>query len=577
MTRLAEIPRLAGDDRPPASVAVLGAEPVARAEAPRYTGADLENDETISSLTEVGGAGDRFLGARILAHPDPERVGDFAPLFDGAGRDGQAMTEISRLAPVFRAADGAATGPLASQRITRTPLRIARAGRGLCLLRPEKTTVEVNGAALRADRTLAPEELDAGVVILSGKDLALWLGWMELPGSTQRITGLVGESAAMLKVREQIHRVADLDVPVLLRGATGVGKELVAAAIHKRSRRAGGAYVAVNVAGFPATMAASELFGHTRGAFTGAFEARDGYFAQASGGSLFLDEIGDVSFDVQALLLRAVQEGVIQPLGGKTRQVDVRLIAATDSDLESAVARREFREPLLRRFSYEVRIPPLRERRDDVGLLFFHLLRERLKMTGELARLAPAPDGEPFVPAAYVAAMALYDWPGNVRELANVALKFAIENRGRQRAQVAEELWAAIRPRASARDRYELSAPLEGTRAAAPPQETVKPPPSDEDILEALRLEGFKRERAAKRLGVSKSFLYRRLIGTPHAPKADGISTDEIKAALSACAGDLSTAAERLRISVPALRLQLRRLEAPPLGADGPAGRPRRS
>jgi len=549
---------------------------VARADARRYTGRDLEKDETISSLTDAGGDGERFLGARILAHPDPDRIGDFAPLFDGAGPDGGAVTELSRLAPVFRAADGSATGPLASQRITRTPLRIAREGAGLCLRRPEKAAVEVNGAVLGADRTLGPAELEAGVVVLVGKDLALWLGWMELPGTTQRIAGLIGESAAMLKVREQIHRVADLDVPVLLRGATGVGKELVAAAIHKRSRRAAGAYVAVNVAGFPATMAASELFGHTRGAFTGAFEARDGYFAQANGGSLFLDEIGDVSFDVQALLLRAVQEGVIQPLGGKTRQVDVRLIAATDSDLESAVARREFREPLLRRFSYEVRVPPLRERRDDVGLLFFHLLRERLKMTGELQRLAPDAEGDPFVPAAYVARMALYDWPGNVRELANVALKFAIENRGRQRTQVGEELWAAIRPRQSTKDVPDVRS-LDGARAAPKVDEPAKAAPSDEDILEALRAEGFKRERAAKRLGVSKSFLYRRLIGTPHAPKADGISADEIKAALAAAGGDLPAAAERLRISVPALRLQLRRIEAPSLAGDGPASaRPRR-
>src|SRR5262249_39624938 len=150
------------------------------------------------------------------------------------------------------------------------------------------------------------------------------------------------------------------------------------AAIHKHSRRAASPYVAVNVAGVPPTMAASELFGHKRGSFTGASQERKGYFAQAHGGTLFLDEIGDVSFDVQALLLRAVQEGAIQPLGGGVKQVDVRLIAATDSDLESAVARRESREPLLRRFSYEIHVPPLRARRDDVGLLFLHLLRERL-------------------------------------------------------------------------------------------------------------------------------------------------------------------------------------------------------
>ena len=520
------------------------------------------------------------MGARVLAHPDPTRVGDFAPLFDSLAVEATAAMEISRTSPSFRASDGATTGPLESRRITRTPLRMVCTGAGLRLLRSEKAAVEINGVPLAADRNVTEAELETGIVVLLGKDLALWIGWMESPDSTRKVAGLVGESAAMLKVREQIQRVADLDVPVLLRGATGVGKELVAAAIHRRSRRASGAYVAVNVAGFPPTMAASELFGHTRGAFTGAFEAREGYFAQASGGTLFLDEIGDVSFDVQALLLRAVQEGVIQPLGGKTRHVDVRLIAATDSDLESAVARREFREPLLRRFSYEIRIPPLRERRDDVGLLFYHLLGERLKMTGELERLTPSPDGDPFVPAAYVASMALYDWPGNVRELANVALRFAIENRGRPRTRVGDELWAAIRPRAAGERYSGLGA---SPVAAMAPQGaslagSIKAAPSDEDILEALRAEGFRRERAARRLGVSKSFLYRRLIGSPGAPKADGISTEEIKAALSASDGDLVSAAERLRISVPALRLQLRRLEQPsPDDKPVSYGRPRRS
>ena len=553
---------------------------VAENDPHRYTGRRLGKDETISSLTDTAGAGDRFLGARVLAHPDPTRVGDFAPLFDSLAVEATAAMEISRTSPSFRASDGATTGPLESRRITRTPLRMVCTGAGLRLLRSEKAAVEINGVPLAADRNVTEAELETGIVVLLGKDLALWVGWMESPDSTRKVAGLVGESAAMLKVREQIQRVADLDVPVLLRGATGVGKELVAAAIHRRSRRASGAYVAVNVAGFPPTMAASELFGHTRGAFTGAFEAREGYFAQASGGTLFLDEIGDVSFDVQALLLRAVQEGVIQPLGGKTRHVDVRLIAATDSDLESAVARREFREPLLRRFSYEIRIPPLRERRDDVGLLFYHLLGERLKMTGELERLTPSPDGDPFVPAAYVASMALYDWPGNVRELANVALRFAIENRGRPRTRVGDELWAAIRPRAAGERYSGLGA---SPVAAMAPQGaslagSIKAAPSDEDILEALRAEGFRRERAARRLGVSKSFLYRRLIGSPGAPKADGISTEEIKAALSASDGDLVSAAERLRISVPALRLQLRRLEQPsPDDKPVSYGRPRRS
>jgi two-component system nitrogen regulation response regulator GlnG len=525
----------------------------------------LNNEDTLVSPTQQDSANRRFIGVRVLAHPDAGRVGDFATLFDGVAGEERGRVSISRAELEFRAPDGRLTGALESRRISRTPLQLSRQGAGLRLHLPPKPAVEVNGVPLQGDCIVGPSELEVGVVVLFGKDLALCIGWMEIPDQVRSVPGLLGESAAIQRLREQIHQVASVDVPVLLRGATGVGKELVAAAIHKLGPRSRRAYVAVNVAGFPATMAASELFGHARGAFTGAIEARDGYFAQAEGGSLFLDEIGDVSFDVQALLLRAIQEGVIQPLGGKLRQVDVRLIAATDSDLESAVARREFREPLLRRFSYAIHIPPLRARREDVGILFYRFLRDRLKSMGDSERLSSV-DGEPFVPAAYVARLALYEWPGNVRELANVAVKLAIENRGRARAVISEEQWATIRQRPGGADSEALreGLPQPGATRSGVDQETAtetKLSLSDHEIMSALELEDFRRERAARRLGVSKSFLYRRLIGTVMAPKADDIPVADLQAVLDACEGDVGAAAKRLRISSRALRLQFNRLK----------------
>ena len=515
----------------------------------------MDGAATLQTPTGTEGSRVRFIGARVLCHPEAARVGDFAPLFDEEGAEAEQTATVSRLEPPFRRPSGAASGPLASSRITRSPLRIALSRDGLRLSYDAQTpAIEINGAVLRGERLVTPAELDAGVVVLSGKDLVLWIGWFDMSEPAPPIANLVGESAVMRKLRQQIHRVADLDVPVLLRGATGVGKELVAAAIHKHSQRSDASYVAVNVAGVPPTMAASELFGHKRGAFTGASEERKGYFALADGGTLFLDEIGDVSFDVQALLLRAVQEGVIQPLGGNTRHVDVRLVAATDSDLESAVARREFREPLLRRFSYEIHVPPLRARRDDVGMLFFHFLRERLATIDESHRLdGRSPDAEPFVPAAFVAQMALYDWPGNVRELANVALKFVVENRGRARGTITDDLWAVLRPR---RHPTPISTP-------AVPADKVPHELSDADILAALQFDGFRRERAARRLGVSKSYLYKRLEGSALAPVAARLATDDVRAALLASAGDLVTAAARLRVSPRALKLQIKRLGLP--------------
>jgi two-component system nitrogen regulation response regulator GlnG len=308
----------------------------------------------------------------------------------------------------------------------------------------------------------------------------------------------------------------------------------------------------VNLSGIPAAMAASELFGHKRGAFTGAVDERKGYFSQAEGGTLFLDEIGEVTAEVQVLLLRAIQHGVIQPLGGRTQQVDVRLIAATDSDLESAVARREFREPLLRRFPFSVWVPPLRERRDDVGLLFFRFLEERLTAMGEGFRLQRgSADAAPWVPASYVARLASYRWPGNVRELANVALNFALENRGEGRARVTESLLRLVplpaEPGVATLEREGA----DGSKARKPEQIT------DAELVALMTREGFIWERAAKEAGVSKGYLYERLRNA--LPKASDLSLSQIQSALDACDGDHSAAAKVLRVSLRGLRLRLAR------------------
>ncbi len=271
----------------------------------------MDQGATVSTLTEASDSPRSCIAARVLAHPDPDRVGEFVPLFD---HKGGGLVTLSRLAPEFPPLpDGHLSAPLASPRITRNPLEIERRGDGLCLrYRAEVPPVEVNGRPLLGERVFSEDDLRDGLVILSGKDLALWIGWLDLLEPAADVQGMVGESTAMRRLRQQIHRVAALDVPVLLRGETGVGKELVAAAIHAYSRRAGAKYVAVNVAGVPPTVAASELFGHRRGAFTGAVEERKGYFVEADGGTLFLDEIGDVTSEVQALLLRAVQEGEVE-------------------------------------------------------------------------------------------------------------------------------------------------------------------------------------------------------------------------------------------------------------------------
>jgi len=224
---------------------------------------------------------------------------------------------------------------------------------------------------------------------------------------------LVGNSRAMQDIYKQIGRVAATPVTVLIRGETGTGKELIARAIYQHSDRAEKPFIAVNCAAIPETLLESELFGHERGAFTGAQARRIGRFEQASGGTIFLDEIGDLSPGTQAKLLRVLQERYIQRVGGdELIPVDVRVLAATHHDLEAAIAEKEFREDLFYRLSVvTLRLPPLRERAEDIpGLVRFFIQRYAVDLAVT----------EPAIQPEAIAWLQTQAWPGNVRELENV-------------------------------------------------------------------------------------------------------------------------------------------------------------
>ena len=228
------------------------------------------------------------------------------------------------------------------------------------------------------------------------------------------LAGLVGKSPAMQQVLQVVQRVASSKVPVLLTGETGTGKGAVSRAIHGESVRASGPYVAVNCAALPDQLLESELFGHTKGAFTGAVADREGLFADASGGTLLLDEIGEMSPALQAKLLHVLEAGTVRPVGAtKERTVDVRVIAATHRDLRAKIKQGTFREDLMYRLDVvSIEMPPLRHRREDIPLLVEHFLAE------SRAR-------HPHSPVTSFARDALallldHAWPGNVRELAHV-------------------------------------------------------------------------------------------------------------------------------------------------------------
>jgi two-component system nitrogen regulation response regulator NtrX len=239
---------------------------------------------------------------------------------------------------------------------------------------------------------------------------------------------LVGAGAGMRRVRELIAQVAPSDARVLITGESGTGKELVAAAIHRQSRRRRGPFVTVNCAAIPRDLVESEMFGHERGAFTGAVERRIGRFELADGGTLFLDEVGDLSLEAQAKLLRTLETGVLHRVGGeRSVTVNVRIIAATNRTLEQAVTAGRFREDLFFRLHiFPIHLPPLRARLEDLPELATHLAH-RVR-----------PDHPLTFTDGALAAMAGYPWPGNVRELANLVERLAISGEDRITAAAVE-------------------------------------------------------------------------------------------------------------------------------------------
>jgi len=301
---------------------------------------------------------------------------------------------------------------------------------------------------------------------------------------------IVGSHPSMVAVYKAIARVAKSEVPVLVTGETGTGKELVARALHDLSPRAHAPFVAVNCGAIPDTLLESELFGHVRGAFTDARRDRRGAFARADGGTIFLDEIGDVSPSFQVKLLRVLQDGIVTPLGAERgEKVDVRVVAATNRDLHAAIEKGAFREDLYYRLAaYEIGVPPLRERRSDIPLLVERFRRSA--GTGPLSQ-------------AVLSLLQSHDWPGNVRELERFVQRMAIDSGGLADAAVARQILAAAPGRTT------------GTGIA---KESAQEPPAltldDAERAHALGvLEacGGNRTKAATILGIDRKTLRRKL------------------------------------------------------------------
>jgi len=495
----------------------------------------------------------------IVSHPLAHRAGERFLLDAVApGRE----VSLSRNAPDFTRPGRALGAPLGDPFVSRRPIRFVAGpqGRVRLVIDPGGTPV-VAGMPVDGSAELTPAQLAAGVPLELAERVVLLLHLFDPEaGDTADPLGMVGDSAGIRRVRVAIERVVDLAVPVLIRGETGTGKELVARAIHDRSPRRGGPFVSVNLGALPRELAAAELFGAVKGAYTGATRDREGLFRAAHGGTLFLDEVGEAPPEVQVLLLRALETGEVTPVGAeKPVATQVRLVAATDANLEEQIRNGRFKAPLLHRLAgYEVRLPPLRERREDIGVLFVHFAREELAAIGEAHKLAPEdPYARPWLPAPVAAQLARYAWPGNIRQLRNVTRQLVIGSRGlaqlRLDPRVAEELAG---PDAVVSDAPPSATPA--TAARRKPSEITQ-----DELLEALRACAWDLKAAADRLRIPRPSIYDLIDKSPHIRTAGDLDADEIARCFRDCAGDLDAMAARLQVSRRALQRRVKELGLP--------------
>ncbi len=355
--------------------------------------------------------------------------------------------------------------------------------------------------------------------------MAMRLATLEREAEGRTIPGFVGASPSMRELYRQIDRVAASDISVYIHGESGTGKELVARAIHDRSGRSKSPFIALNCAAIPESLQESELFGHERGAFTGAAQRRIGCFEQVGGGTLFMDELAELSLGAQAKLLRVLQQRTIQRVGSSQEiEVDFRLLAATHQDLAAAVREGRFREDLFYRIVvFELELPPLRERAGDVALLAQYFVSQAGKaLAGREVSISPEA----------LAILERFSWPGNVRELQNVCQRATVTCEG-QAIQPSD-----LPPRIRAADVPPPPAPAQPSPLpAAPtpvpladrgePQASVPPtePPAEpraapaltlsgmerNAIVEALQRAGGNRARVSRELGIGRTTLYRKL------------------------------------------------------------------
>jgi two-component system, NtrC family, nitrogen regulation response regulator GlnG len=517
---------------------------------------------TIGPLDTLTGTSSRLPlvpALTIVWHPDVDRVGQTAPLAALIERDEVA---INRNEPSFFTPGSSDGQPVDHRAMSQreTALFIGSKA-GFYELRPgtDDVPVEVDGEPLRESRRISAEDFRRGLIILARRRFVFCFHGIRFPVTRSPAFGLLGAGDGIEEVRRSISKIAAKKVPVLVRGESGTGKELVARALHEVGQRADAPFVAVNMALLRPERAAAELFGYEKGSFTGATEGRPGLFRSAHGGTLFLDEIGLTPPDVQPMLLRVLEDQVVQPLGSsQARKVDVRIVAATDARLEEAMEAGRFQSSLYHRLnsSLNIRLPALRDRKEDIGFLFAQFLRSELGGSSAFQRVFdPYPATRAWLSARDVAALALYPWPGNVRELKGLASELVVKAGDSEQGDTRAIIGGFLR-----RSRHlppvdpGMTAPSSGPKVVPA---GVSPADIDEALVLALQAADWNRPQAAKALGISTATFWRRLQKYPDLRRVADLRRSDIERELSDASDDVDLAATRLGVPTDLLARRL--------------------
>lgn len=487
--------------------------------------------------------------AIIACHPDPNRLGEFASL-DGLMQFKEQ--ELSRHWPEFHPAGSSIGQGLNVPFVSRKPIRMERIGAMDIMFHRQQYSapVYIDGQPLQECTRINERDLQRGVEVCLGDHVMLWLTCMPVPRLVHDDLGLVGISAAMHQVRERIHKVAPADEPVLIRGATGCGKELVAQALVRQSNRFNRPFVAVNIAALQPSLAVSELFGSTKGAYTGATTDRKGYFQAANTGTLFLDEIGEASQEVQAMLLRALENHEVVPVGAtEAYQVDVRILAATDANLEQQ-GEGAFKQPLLHRLSsYQIVLPLLSERREDIPGLLRTFLQAHCRKTHQYDVLSGSNE-HPLLTNDLMRQLLQAPWPGNVRQLRNVARQMLLDAGEGQPLRLDQQLLTMLD--------NTLPTPPEPTVATPAPRKRRPSQISQDELANALHSNRYELQATADQLGISRASVYQLIERHPTLRHTTDYSVEELEASYAAHNGDLERMMETLKVSQIGLRRRLR-------------------